>query len=152
MPEITIRPYCEADWPTLVSIHDPARKNELEQAGLSDAFLPLEIAAEREGLFDYTVVVAEAEGKVRGFAAYTPDELAWLYVSVDYSHRGIGRALTKYVIENTHERPLCLEALLGNRPAFELYKSVGFELKEIVSGRMPGNESFTVTVWCMELK
>ena len=152
MVEITIRAYREEDWPTLVAIHDPARKNELELAGLSDAFLPLEIAAEREGLFDYTVVVAEAEGKVRGFAAYTPDELAWLYVSTEYSRRGVGRALTRYVIENTEERPLCLEALVGNRPAFELYKSVGFELKETVNGRMPGNESFAVSVWCMELE
>ena len=40
---ITIRPYRDADYPRLRAIHDAARQNELALAGLSDAFLPLEV-------------------------------------------------------------------------------------------------------------
>ena len=75
-----IRPYEPSDWPRLCAIHDPARLDELQQAGLADAFLPLEVAAEREGLFDYDVLVAELDGVVCGFAAASDDELAWLSV------------------------------------------------------------------------
>ena len=46
------------------------RTLELELAGLKDAFLPLEIAAKREGLFDYPgIFAAEENGSVIGFAA-----------------------------------------------------------------------------------
>ena len=62
-PHIEIRPYRDSDWPRLCAIHDAARKNELALAGLSDAFLPLEVAAQREGLFDYALRVAELDGQ-----------------------------------------------------------------------------------------
>ena len=68
-PNISIRPYREQDFQRLCEIHDPARRNELELAGLSAAFLPLTIAAEREGLFEYQLYVAEFGGTVAGFAA-----------------------------------------------------------------------------------
>ena len=77
---IIIRPYRDADWPRLCAIHDAARQTELALAGLPNAFLPLEIAAQREGLFSYTLRVAELDGQAAGFAAFTNDELAWLYV------------------------------------------------------------------------
>ena len=54
-----IRPYAPADWPRIEAVHDAARKIELHQAGLDGAFLPLSIAAQREGLFDYTILVAQ---------------------------------------------------------------------------------------------
>ncbi len=46
---IIIRPCRDADWPRLCAIYDAARQNELALAGLSDAFLPLEVAAQRGG-------------------------------------------------------------------------------------------------------
>ena len=51
----------------------------LHLAGLDGAFLPLSVAAQREGLFDYTILVA-LKPEVVGFVAFTPEELAWLYV------------------------------------------------------------------------
>ena len=41
-------------------------RNELALAGLEAAFLPLAVAAEREGLFDYQVAVAELDGERQG--------------------------------------------------------------------------------------
>ena len=62
-----IRPYTQADWPWIAAAHDAARKLELHLAGLDDAFLPLAEAAEREGLFDYTILVA-ADTEVMGLS------------------------------------------------------------------------------------
>lgn len=146
---ITLRPYNPADWEQLRVIHDAARKIELRFAGLDDAFLPLDIAAEREDLFDYHLRVAELNGTVAGFAAFTEEELAWLYVNPTLHRRGIGKAL---VLGALAEMPTVreLEVLVGNTPARALYESCGFRLEKTVSGVMPGNEGFPVTVWCME--
>ena len=67
---LTLRPYRQSDWPRLMAIHDAARREELARAGLSAAFVPLAQAAEREGLFDNAVVVAERGGEAVGFVAY----------------------------------------------------------------------------------
>ena len=149
-PHIKVRPYRDSDWPRLCAIHDSARKNELALAGLSDAFLPLEVAAQREGLFDYTLRVAELDGQAAGFAAFTDDELAWLYVDPALSRRGAGRALVEHALTEMG-RPVSIEVLLGNAPALALYESCGFLRKETLSGQMPGNEGFSVTVHVLEL-
>ena len=92
---IAIRGFREADWPRLQAIHDAARMDELRLAGLEGAFLPLSVAAQREGLFEYALRVAELDGTAAGFAAFTPDELAWLYVDPALARRGVGRALVE---------------------------------------------------------
>ncbi len=151
MRNLNIRPYTHQDWDAIEAIHDSARRRELALAGLSDAFLPLREAAPAEGLFDYSILVAEAAGSVVGFVAYSEDELAWLYVDPAVMRRGVGRALA--------ERALALqpgirwvELLEGNYPAQDLYRSLGFVPRKTVSGRMPGNETFMVRAKRMERK
>lgn len=147
---LTIRNYQTADWPSVSRIHDRARMRELELAGLEEAFLPLEIAAQRENLFDYPgVFVAEEDGEVVGFAACTADELAWLYVAPEKMRRGVGRSLSEYAIKMYPEIRY-VEALKGNLPALKLYENLGFQLKGIEEGKMPGNESFSVQVYSLE--
>ncbi len=150
MENLTIRPYRPEDWSRLAAVHDAARLQELWLAGLEEAFLPLEIAAERENLFDYTLRVAEWDGQIAGFAAYTEDELAWLYVDPAYMRRGIGSQLVRYVREHTAARPLIIEVLAGNEPALALYQSLGFHIVDTQTGAMPGNEAFQVTVRVLE--
>ncbi len=150
MVPIAIRPYRPEDWRQIEQIHDAARKIELSLAGLPDAFLPLAVAAEREGLFDYNVRVAVSRGVLCGFVAYTEDELAWLYVDPTHMRQGIGRSLVRYVIAHTEKRPLCIEVLKGNEPALRLYRSMGFETVETIRGHMPGNEAFPVCVYGMQ--
>ena len=150
MHPVTIREYRPSDWPRLCAIHDAARQNELALAGLSAAFLPLEIAAPREGLFDYTLRVAELDGQTAGFAAFTGDELAWLYVAPALARRGIGRALVEHAL-SFMSRPASVEVLAGNAPALALYEGCGFRLADTLSGQMPGNEGFSVTVHVLEL-
>ena len=150
MDTVVIRDYRKEDWPGLQTIHDAARKNELRLAGLEEAFLPLSIAAESEGLFEYTVRVARLGDTAAGFSAFAEDELAWLYVDPALSRRGIGTRLVRDALAHMG-RPVTLEVLVGNEPARRLYERCGFRLTETVSGRMPGNESFSVTCHVLQL-
>ena len=150
MDTIMIRDYRQEDWPRLKSIHDTARRDELRLAGLDAAFLPLAVAADREGLFQYTVRVAWLEGTAAGFSAFADNELAWLYVDPALSRRGVGTRLVQDALEHL-ERPVSIEVLAGNDPARRLYERCGFRLIETVSGRMPGNESFPVTCHVLRL-
>ena len=150
MDTFVIRNYCEEDWPRLQAIHDAARLDELRLAGLEEAFLPLAVAAEAEGLFDYTVRVACLEETAAGFSAFAEGELAWLYVDPALSRRGVGTRLVRDALEQLG-RPVAIEVLAGNEPARRLYERCGFRLIETVSGRMPGNESFSVTCHVLRL-
>lgn len=124
--------------------------SELRHANLKEAFLPLAEAAEREGLFDYSVNVATLNDRVVGFVAYSDDELAWLYVDPALTRRGIGTELIRYVLDKTAARPLSAEVLVGNLPALQLYRHMGFEITATKTGKMPGNESFAMMVHCMQ--
>ena len=149
---ITVRDYCESDWDSIRRIHDAARMNELKLAGLEEAFLPLEISAEREDLFGYQgIFVAESESGIVGFTACSDDELAWLYVDPKHIRQGIGKALAEHAIKEFPEIRYA-EALAGNEPAKALYESIGFVMAEIVTGKMPGNETFDVEVYRFERK
>ena len=146
---LKIRAYEPEDWLAIQKAHDAARQQELALAGLPQAFLPLSIAAEREDLFEYPgLYVAELDGIVAGFAACTEEELAWLYVAPEYQHRGIATALIKHCMEQFPGIE-AIEVLRGNEPARRLYEKMGFTVKEALSGQMPGNEDYSVTVYSM---
>jgi ribosomal protein S18 acetylase RimI-like enzyme len=145
----TIRPYSPTDWTRLCEIHDAARLDELRPSVSIEAFLPLEQAAESEGLFDGTVVVAEVDGVVRGFVAFTDNEMTWLYVEPSYYGRGIGKMLLQHAID--HAGPvLRTEVLEGNEPALGLYRSYGFVIVERRVGKMQGNERFPAVGFILE--
>ena len=131
--DILIQPYCEQHWSQIEAIHDAARRIELEQAGLPEAFVPLKEAAKKEGLFDYRVDVALLNGKAVGFCAYTEEELAWLYVAPEQMRKGIGQRLIKHAL--CQEPGIrYIEVLFGNEPAKRLYEKMGFQVKEVLSG------------------
>ncbi len=149
---IDISPYSPADWEGIEKAHDAARMQELTLAGLEEAFLPLSVAAEREDLFAYQVYVARKDGEVVGFAAFTQEELAWLYVHPDFQGQGIGRALAEFALSCMAPGEQTVEVLQGNEPARRLYRSIGFSEDTLVHGHMPGNEAFEVSVWQMYRK
>lgn len=139
--DVLVRPYRDTDWERLCVIHDAARLDELRQSAGVAAFLPLKQAADNEGLFDYTVCVAETDGRVDGFVAFSDDELAWLYVDPARYRRGIGRALVRQALD-TAPGPLTVEVLEGNDAALRLYLDEGFRQLRRVEGRMAGNDAF----------
>jgi GNAT superfamily N-acetyltransferase len=142
---LKLRPYVSTDWIRVCSIHDAARKDELTAANLLDAFLTLEETAENEGFHEYEIQVAEHEGQVLGFVAFTSDELAWLYVDPTHYGKGIGSALINVVLQLS-AGPKSAEVLDGNRAAIATYKKAGFIEVGSAQGCMPGNESFAVSV------
>ena len=144
--------YDAAHWPGIEEVHDLARMQELRCGGLEGAFLPLAIAAEREGLFDYCMYVALLEDKVAGFVAFTEEELAWLYVHPAFQRQGIGRALAEYALSRMKEGRKTVEVICDNESARNLYRSLGFTKERIVHGLMPGNEAFELSVWEMTME
>jgi ribosomal protein S18 acetylase RimI-like enzyme len=139
-----IRPYQNADWQQICRLHDAARILELEASGLADAFLTLEETGEAEGLFDATLLVAEVDDMVVGFAGFTDDEVTWLYVDPARYRQGIGRAMLEAVLREAG-RPLSLDVLVGNSAALALYQSAGFRIVETISGKLAGNEGFAAS-------
>jgi ribosomal protein S18 acetylase RimI-like enzyme len=146
-----IRDYADDDWTRICEIHDAARKDELSSAGLEDAFLSMEETAQNEGFSDYRVLVAEVDGIVQGFAAFSDVELSWLYVDPRCYRMGIGSALVKAALLATGAS-LSVEVLDGNERALSLYKKSGFAVVGRTSGRMPGNERFAVSVTQLRCK
>ncbi len=146
---MNLRPYSAADWDRLCVIHDAARVHELQASGLDAAFLTLEATAENEGLFDGEVVVAEVDGQVSGFVAYTAGELSWLYVHPSRYKQGIGRQLLRHAIDASGGT-ISTEVLLGNEPALALYLSEGFKIQRRVDGKLTGNEAFAASGYVLQ--
>ncbi|MBN8492609.1 MAG: GNAT family N-acetyltransferase [Burkholderiales bacterium] len=142
---MNIRPYAPGDWHRVCAIHDAARRDELAAAGLSDAYLTLAQTADNEGFHDYEIRVAELDGQVLGFVAFSADELAWLYVDPGAYRLGVGTALIRAALEATRSA-MTAQVLLGNDVALAAYRRAGFQVTGQDSGRMPGNERFQVTV------
>lgn len=142
---MNIRRYTSDDWKRVCEIHDAARRDELAAAKLDAAYLTLEQTAENEGFHDYEIRVADENGLVVGFVAFTPDELAWLYVDPACYGRGLGGALVAAALSEA-TGPVSAEVLAGNDAALALYRKAGFEVVGQESGVMPGNEAFAVTV------
>ncbi|QRK09308.1 GNAT family N-acetyltransferase [Archangium violaceum] len=141
---LTVRPYAPSDWEAINRIHDAARVDELASSVGVEAFLPLRQTFENEGLFDGLVWVAELDGVVAGFLAFSDDEVTWMYVAPELYRRGVGRALLRHALSQAGER-VELTVLDGNHPARALYESEGFVLERTTSGKLVGNEAFDAT-------
>jgi GNAT superfamily N-acetyltransferase len=142
---LKVRPYTSNDWIRVCEIHDAARLDELAAAGLIDAYLTLAKTADNEGFHEYQIRVAEHDGNVLGFVAFTTEELAWLYVDPLFYGRGVGSVLIQAALGET-AAPLSAEVLDGNVAALAAYKKAGFVEASRAQGRMPGNECFSVSV------
>ena len=138
---INTRPYKSTDWSRLCKIHDASRLDELSLTVGTDAFLTLKQTAENEGLFDDKLVVAEVDGIVQGFVAYSDEELTWLYVDPQFYKKGVGRALVRHAVADSTSA-MELELLEGNTPALKLYLSEGFKVIKRIEGKLEGNEGF----------
>ena len=82
-----------------------------------------------DDLRDETVWVAEEDGAVVGVLGLEEGddlEIARLVVAPGHMRRGIGRALASYAISLAGDRAVCVGTAAANRPALELYGSLGF--------------------------
>ena len=83
-----------------------------------------------EGVTDGRMRVAEADGRVIGFATWlgTGDvtEIEDLFVDPDWMRRGVGRALVQDLIGLARQRGVRRVEVTGNPHARAFYESVGF--------------------------
>ena len=80
------------------------------------------------------VLVAEADGRVAGFAAVVGGELDGLFVEPGQWRRGIGAALVEEAVLSARERGLSLTVIAG--PAAQpFYERCGFTAEEEVATR-----------------
>ena len=139
-----IRDYAPDDWTRISEIHDAARLDELAASVGVEAFLTLEQTYEGEGLFDGDVWVAELDGVVAGFLAFSDDEVTWMYVDPSRYRRGVGRALLQHCLERAGDE-VELTVLAGNDGAQALYEGAGFVVTATTTGKLAGNEAFAAT-------
>jgi ribosomal protein S18 acetylase RimI-like enzyme len=75
--------------------------------------------------------VADAGGKIAGVLGVEEEAaglaIARLVVAPEYMRRGIGRALARHAIALAGDRAIRVGTAAANRPALELYRSLGFE-------------------------
>jgi GNAT superfamily N-acetyltransferase len=131
-PVPTIRPAAPADIPRLIEIRGAVRENRLSDPGSVTAadYLPY-IEAGR-------CWVAEAEGRVVGFAALDAEgSSVWaLFVAPEAEGRGVGRGLMEALVEEARRRGLSalrLETEAGSR-AERFYRAAGWSRVDLPAG------------------
>ncbi|MFN8155687.1 MAG: N-acetyltransferase family protein [Bacteroidia bacterium] len=137
---LNIRPAEEKDIPEITQIYNEAVRNttatfDTEEKTTEDRLLWFRHHDEQ-----HPVIVAEAEGRVAGWAslskwsdrcAYDSTAETSLYVHVDFRQRGIGKQLMEVLV--LEARKLGLHTLLarithGNEQSIYLHERMGFQL------------------------
>ncbi len=131
-PAITIRPAAPEDAGPIAAAFTPARR---AMPGVPDIHTDAEdrwfIA--NKVLPQLETLVAEADGEIAGFAAFTPTRLEHLYVAPRFHRRGIGTALLEAAMR-LRPNGLDLWAFQSNAPARALYEKHGFRCVETTDG------------------
>jgi diamine N-acetyltransferase len=137
---IAIRPVRPSDLPAL---SDLAQRTWLHAFGdsVSPETAGEEAASRSESSFaatDDTILVAEDDGAVVGYAQFDDSELHRLYVETALHGRGIGRTLLAAALEHPRlaGKPVTLQVWEENERAVRLYEDFGF--------RRAGTRSFTI--------
>lgn len=124
----TIRAYLEEDFPALCAIFLRAVKETA-----SRDYSPAQIAAWaqvdefrwRQKLADSQVLVAVIDNQPVGFITVVNDYIDLLFVSPDYTRRGIGRALLSQLLTQFPDVVFTVEASITAKPFFML---MGFKI------------------------
>jgi GNAT superfamily N-acetyltransferase len=126
---VLIRDSKPADLDALIAIYDAAKPIELRAAGVRQ-FVPFdEDPVAQESLEDFHIVVAEKDGEVVGFGGLNDGLIGWMFVHPDHHRQGIGRRVLRELLRRCPGEPW-LWWLVGNKPAYALYASEGFEVKD----------------------
>lgn len=136
-PYFVVRPTVTEDWPAICRVHDRARVLELHRTIGLEAFVPLNLDADGSAIRRGDTLVAEVEGEVAGFIAWSGGYIGWLYVDPLYHRQGVGRALVRAALEKIGDGAwmVCLD---GNDPAQRLLESEGFRMLGHFPGEIDG--------------
>ncbi|ABR47619.1 GCN5-related N-acetyltransferase [Alkaliphilus metalliredigens QYMF] len=135
----SLRTYREKDWKIILDIFLRAKSDEMRDSCSVEDIVPLD---KDEGLFrsfrNSTIIIAEYEGKVIGYAGYESNSLvSFLFVDPSYYQRGIGTKLLTRVVSEVGEKAWLLVAK-NNVPAIKLYYKHGFRRVQEFIGKYNG--------------
>lgn len=137
-PDLVLRPATADDAGAVADVHLRARAAAPMPAGVhADAEVRAWLASRVSGPTGDEVWVAEAEGRVVGYARFTRTWLDDLYVDPDHAGRGVGSALLD-LVKARHPDGFGLWVFVSNTPARDFYARRGLVERERTDGS--GNE------------
>ncbi|MEM9264078.1 MAG: GNAT family N-acetyltransferase [Cyanobacteria bacterium P01_F01_bin.13] len=135
---ITLRAYCNEDWPAICAIHDRARPYELDGSCDTQAFVSLAVEQEDIENFQRSEKFVACLGEtVVGFVGVDDSLISWLYVDPAHFGQGIGRELLQLSLELTGPQAWTV-VLAENTIARKLYESEGFQVIHTFDGSNAG--------------
>ena len=133
-----LRPYAQEDWAAVCEVYDLAKPDELRRIVDPSHILPLAADEKMKGLFAASrVLVAEAGGRVVGFAGHRESFVTWLFVHPAFRRKGIGRSLMRHLIADLYP-PIKLNVASDNLAAQGLYRQLGFTVDREYVGEFQG--------------
>ncbi|MBL8046095.1 MAG: GNAT family N-acetyltransferase [Anaerolineales bacterium] len=133
----SIRPARPADAEALIHIHFAAVHNipiEFYPPTLLEAWSPTPSASRYEWMHGMinssanTVLVAEIEQTIGGFAIYAPETgfIRALYIAPNFAERGVGKALLAFIEKQLLQAGVHTATLNASHNAVEFYRRAGF--------------------------
>ncbi len=138
LPPVQYRPFAQEDLHEVLHLANDALDEDY------DGGLFLHFAR----MYPRGFIVAEAGGSIAGFVmgtverAYEARILA-LAVEPNFRRNGIGSALTRRFIENFRDfgvQRVTLEVRVTNEGAIRMYRSLGFEVRDVIEAYYGDNE------------
>ncbi len=99
-------------------------KNTFERAISNPEHLKIEIFKKQDEIIGYAILCSFWSNEYGGLVLILDE----LYIIPTYRNKGISTYFIKKIMESKEYVQLNLEVLIGNDPAFSLYKRLGFEV------------------------
>ncbi|GHB22650.1 hypothetical protein GCM10007094_08550 [Pseudovibrio japonicus] len=122
---MTIRPYCDKDFPVILDIYAACKLDELRYEESSFQLLPLDQDPRRLTGFRTSTVLIYEQDQILGYAAYDGSEITALFVHPNGRGAGIGQTLLRDMLDRI-EGEVVLYVAKSNHPAKRLYERHGF--------------------------
>lgn len=138
--KINIREYKEDDWGKVLEIFNEGKRYELKGSVDVQEIIPLnKDNVLLKSFYESTIIVAENDNDILGFAGYNEELVSFLFVDSKYYKKKIGSTLLENILSKTGKKAWLLVAKT-NISAQKLYKKYKFQIVESFIGNYNGNK------------